>query len=133
MIHTWHDPHSKTCGTWRAAGRERSARSAVRSFDSPQGDQVGRLPDELARQNNEARQDVEEYRRLEDEIVKAIGVRNFELWGELIAKQRALGTFKPVMMHSYGEKARPVIIHGQMICDLATVVEIGDYLLKALP
>lgn len=78
-------------------------------------------------------QDAVEYRRLERKIGKAIRARNFDLWGELMAQQRALGTFKPVMIHSYGEKARPITIHGQMICDVATVVEIGDNLLKALP
>ncbi|AUC08906.1 hypothetical protein RE411_00910 [Agrobacterium pusense] len=77
--------------------------------------------------------DAEEYRRIEDEIGKAIRERDFELWGELMAKQRALGTFKPVMMHSYGENARPVTVHAQMICDTATVVEIGEHLLKVLP
>ncbi|MER9772021.1 hypothetical protein [Mesorhizobium sp. M0220] len=78
-------------------------------------------------------QEAEEYRHIEDEIGKAVRERNLELNGKLTAEQKALGTFKPLMMHSYGENARPVMIHGQMISDLATVVEIGEYLLKALP
>lgn len=78
-------------------------------------------------------QDAEEYRRIEVEIGNAIKEYNFELWDELMAKQKALGTFKPVMTHSYGEKARPVTIHGQLICDIATVAEIGERLLAALP
>lgn len=77
--------------------------------------------------------ETEDYKRIEDDICKAMRDKDFELCGALMAKQKALGIFKPVMMHSFGENARPVTIHGQMICDIATVTEIGQKLVKILP
>ncbi|MDQ1155487.1 hypothetical protein [Brevundimonas sp. SORGH_AS_0993] len=57
-------------------------------------------------------------------------------WGEVLAAQRRLGVFQPVMMHACGEAARPVWFHGQMICDFATVIDVGEHILadlQALP
>lgn len=57
-------------------------------------------------------------------------------WGEVLDAQRRLGVFQPVMMHAYGEGARPVWFHGQMICDFATVIDVGEHILadlQALP
>lgn len=71
-----------------------------------------------------------EYRRLEGEIIRALG--DLERYGALSAQQRRLGVFNPLMMHSYGEHARPVWFHGQMICDLSTVIEIGEWMLREL-
>ncbi|PZU00560.1 MAG: hypothetical protein DI624_01915 [Brevundimonas sp.] len=53
-------------------------------------------------------------------------------WPEVIAAQRRLGVFEPVMMHSFGEGARPVRFHGQMICDFATVIEVAEHVLADL-
>lgn len=50
---------------------------------------------------------------------------------ELIHRLSALGKFVPLMMHSYGESAKPVFFHGQMICDIATVLEIGTRMHQA--
>lgn len=71
-----------------------------------------------------------EFRRLEEEMVAAM--RDRERYDGLRAEQSRLGVFTPLMMHSYGEAARPVYLHPQMICDFATVVEIGEYLLREL-
>jgi len=76
--------------------------------------------------NNE---DADEWNRLENELSEAIRRRDFKGWDKIFAKQAALGTFEPIMMHSYGEGARPVFFHSQMVCDLATVVEIGEKML----
>jgi hypothetical protein len=75
-----------------------------------------------------------EYRKLELAFQEARG--DYPLRSELMSQQRKLGTFAPLMMHSYGENARPIFLHGQLICDFSTVVEIGEHLLeelKALP
>ncbi len=53
-------------------------------------------------------------------------------WPAVQAAQRRLGVFEPVMMHAYGEGARPVRFHGQMICDFATVIEIAEHILADL-
>lgn len=53
-------------------------------------------------------------------------------WPEVMAAQRRLGVFEPVMMHSFGEGARPVRFHGQMICDFATVIEVAEHVLADL-
>jgi hypothetical protein len=73
-----------------------------------------------------------EYQRIEVLIEPAIRERNFVLWNALMDEQADLGVFEPLMMHSYGEKAQPVRIHPQMICDYSTVVEIGEKTLQAL-
>lgn len=49
-------------------------------------------------------------------------------WGDNLAAQRRLGVFEPVMMHSFGEGARPVRFHGQMVCDFATVIEVAEHI-----
>ncbi|WP_027052796.1 hypothetical protein [Mesorhizobium erdmanii] len=75
-----------------------------------------------------------EFERLEQEIAQAI--RDDERYVVLRGRQQRLGIFNPLMMHSYSEQARPVYLHPQMICDLATVVEIGEHMLReveALP
>lgn len=71
-----------------------------------------------------------EFRRIDDEINKVIADQ--ERYAALRAEQRQLGVFNPLMMHSFGEQARPVFLHPQMICDFATVIEIGEHILREL-
>ena len=74
--------------------------------------------------------DTAEFRRLEEGLM-AEGWTP-ERWFEVKAAQRRLGTFDPVMMHSYGEHARPVRFHAQIVCDFATVVEIAEHVVADL-
>lgn len=74
--------------------------------------------------------DVVEYRRIEQKMLEVR--RDYERYGKLQIQQGRLGVFNPVMMHSYGEGAKPVLMHPQMICDFATVVEIGELMLHEL-
>lgn len=77
-----------------------------------------------------------EYRRIEVEISKAIAAKDSRLVIELNHRQSELGVFDPVMMHSFGERAKPVRFHGQVVNDLATVVTVGEFMvqqLKGLP
>lgn len=74
--------------------------------------------------------DTAEFRRLEAEML-AEGW-SWERWHEVQNGQRQLGVFEPVMMHSYGEGARPVRFHAQMISDFATVIEIAEHVINDL-
>lgn len=73
-----------------------------------------------------------EWCKLEEELREAVKAKNTKLYYELFYKQQALGVFKPIMMHSFGENARPVFFHGQIICDIATVTNMSKILLKDL-
>ncbi|MDX8437778.1 hypothetical protein RFN25_30715 [Mesorhizobium abyssinicae] len=75
-----------------------------------------------------------EFERLEQEIAQA--KNDYERYGVLRGQQQRLGIFNPLIMHSYREQARPIYLHPQMICDLLTVIEIGEHMrseLDALP
>jgi len=76
--------------------------------------------------------DQDEYAALEAQRGEAAARRDWHRFGELGAAQDRLGSFEPYIMHSYGEAARPMRFHGQLICDLATVVEIGERIFRAL-
>jgi len=76
--------------------------------------------------------DQDEYASLEAQRSEAAARRDWHLFDELGALQDRLGSFEPYIMHSYGEAARPIRFHGQLICDLATVVEIGEHIFRAL-
>jgi hypothetical protein len=73
------------------------------------------------------------WQALENELANAIRDHQLDLYDQLLAEQQKLGIFEPVMMHSFGDKpddGTPVRFHGQMICDLATVVEIAELILN---
>lgn len=74
----------------------------------------------------------EEWKRFEAEIAASSIANDSARWEELSAKQSQLGTFKPVIMHSYSESARPVLFHGQLIADFATVVDLGEKMMVEL-
>ncbi|MFT2212357.1 hypothetical protein ACLJYM_10760 [Rhizobium giardinii] len=78
------------------------------------------------------KEQIAESERLEIEGAEALKAGDTDKYWLLFGEQRKLGEFKPYMMHSFGERAKPVAIHGQMVCDMATVVEIGELMLKEL-
>lgn len=71
-----------------------------------------------------------EFRRLGEQV--GADDWDWERWGEVLDAQRALGAFEPLMTHAYGEGARPVRFHGQMICDFATVIEVAEHIVVDL-
>ncbi len=73
-----------------------------------------------------------EFHRLDAEITHALRERDYEKSGALQVQQGGLGVFQPVMTHSFGEGARPVWFHGQMLNNLATVVDMGEHMLAQL-
>lgn len=76
------------------------------------------------KQINQAEMD--ETQRLNDEIALAYRERRIHDLAGIRARQAALGHFEPVIMHSYGEGARPIRFHVQMLADYATVVEFAE-------
>lgn len=78
----------------------------------------------------------EAYQDLDRRMGEAIQRRDFESYERLNAEQEAIGSFGGQIMHSIGENARPIRLHGQMISDLASIVQFGEALiadLEALP
>lgn len=73
-----------------------------------------------------------EYEALEHEIGQAqIDGRKQDVY-ELLYRQSRLGTFQPLIQHSYGEGARPMKFHAQMICDIASLAEFTELLFAEL-
>lgn len=72
-----------------------------------------------------------EHAMIQREMDEALRVDR-ERYFNLLAGQHRLGVFEPLMMHSYGEAARPIYFHPQIICDFATTIEIGEHLLREL-
>lgn len=69
---------------------------------------------------------------LEAEKAQAVAVRDRERYDALQAEIDRVGVFEPYIMHSFGEQARPMRFHAQLVCDLATVIEIGERVMGAL-
>lgn len=62
----------------------------------------------------------------------AFAAKNWELANALMDAQERVGTFEPYIMHSFGEQIAPVRFHAQLICDFATVVELGERVLAEI-
>jgi hypothetical protein len=74
-----------------------------------------------------------EHAQIQDKISKVLSENwNRDQYFSLLYKQSQLGVFDPWITHSYGEAARPVRFHAQLINDFATVIEIGEHLLQEL-
>jgi hypothetical protein len=79
--------------------------------------------------NNE---DGKQYENIEKLKFAAATARDWITYNDLDAKQDRVGTFAPYILHSLEEDAAPMRFHPQMVCDMATVVEIGEELLFEL-
>ena len=77
--------------------------------------------------------DRELWRSMEKDKLEAIEGYDFERHDAISQEQDLLGTYNPLMMHSFIEGARPVRFHGQIICDALTVHELGERFLEHLP
>jgi hypothetical protein len=66
----------------------------------------------------------------EAEAASAAGDHN----GYFIARSKllTLGTFEPMMVHSFAEGSRPIRYHGQVLSDLKTIAHIANRLLTEL-
>jgi hypothetical protein len=72
------------------------------------------------------------YQELETRKAEALRHWNIEEHDRLSREQDALGTFEPLIKHSFEEKSRPVAFHPQMLADFNTVVELGQKILSEL-
>jgi hypothetical protein len=69
------------------------------------------------------------YKELEGRMMKAATHLEYD---RLSNKQKALAKFRPCMMHSFGESARPVVLHPQLLADVKTIEELGWKMLEEL-
>ncbi len=72
------------------------------------------------------------FQELELRKGKAYKQLDFGEYDRLSAEQDALGDFMPVMTHSFGEDAKVVVFHSQMLADFNTVHQIGCRILDEL-
>jgi hypothetical protein len=75
----------------------------------------------------------QEWTRLDELRWTAIREHRFEDLKQLEAAMHELGTFAPFMMHSFEEPAVPMAVHPQMLCDIATIIDLTERLLPHLP
>ena len=68
------------------------------------------------------------YREIEEEKLAALSAHQWSRFEELRHELELLGVFEPCIMHSYGEGAPLIRFHPQLVCDLATLVEIGEHI-----
>jgi hypothetical protein len=78
-------------------------------------------------------QDSELYSRLEDEKVACIRDGQWERLDQIWVEQEDIGTACLAFMHEYSadSDARPLLLHGQLLCDGMSVVEFGRLYLSA--
>jgi hypothetical protein len=74
------------------------------------------IPPYVVPKDNEAA-----YQSLEDCMKKA----DHGEYERLSAEQKALATFVPYMTHSFGEEAKPIVFHSQILIDFLTVEELA--------
>jgi hypothetical protein len=73
-----------------------------------------------------------ELQELETQKAAAFALHDWQRIDRLNGAINRLGYFEPYIMHSFREQAIPMRFHAQMICDLATVVELGERFIFAL-
>ena len=74
----------------------------------------------------------EAYLALNYKKTEAMERLNFAEYDRLFDEQTALGEFKPVMTHSFGEEAEVVPFHPQLLADFLTIEELGKKFLEEL-
>lgn len=72
------------------------------------------------------------YNELEAGMNEALARRDYEEYDKKAAAQKALGIFRPLMLHSVVESEAYVAFHPQCIADFATVEEIARKMLEEL-
>ena len=69
------------------------------------------------------------YSGIQEQINDAVERRDFATADQLADEQAALLSFHPIATHSFGENAKIVYFHAQMLSDIGTVQEIASRLL----
>ena len=72
------------------------------------------------------------YRNLDTQRIIAMSQKQWQIADEIMDQMDGIGVFEPYIMHSFGERAKPIVFHSQLICDLATIIEIGEKIMRSL-
>lgn len=72
------------------------------------------------------------YRQLEAGKLEALARGDPAEHDRLRAEQAAMEFFRPLMIHSFGEGARPLVFHPQLLANFNTVEELGQLFIDAL-
>ncbi len=72
------------------------------------------------------------YDDLEFRKITVLGHLNVHEYERLVAEQKRLFVFQPLMMHSFKEATAPCSFHWQILADFATVEELGQKMLVEL-
>lgn len=72
------------------------------------------------------------YRGLENRKSDAQSRGAFDDYDRLSAAQDALGVFRPIMTHSFDERAKSIVFHAQLLADFNTIEELGWKILEEL-
>ena len=72
------------------------------------------------------------YEELGDRMAEAFKRGQLAEHERLSSEQEALVVFEPYMTHSFEEKAKPVVLHAQMLADFNTIEELGQRMLEEL-
>ena len=76
--------------------------------------------------------DVKAYNDLEKRKYEAILRGDENEYNKIKAKMSEKEKWAPQIMHSFSEKARPILFHAQMIVDMKTLFELCDAMCNAL-
>ena len=77
--------------------------------------------------------DAKRWDELEGEKLYALKNYDFDRQEKISREQEFLGTYDPLMTHSYSENSLPVRFHPQLICDALTIHLLGEQFLRHLP
>ena len=75
----------------------------------------------------------ERYGQLEMQKSRALVSGDIGEHERALSEQRKLEFFRPWMQHSFGEKAKPLVFHPQLLANFNTIEELGRLVLGALP
>jgi hypothetical protein len=74
----------------------------------------------------------EAYNFLERRKAKALKRGRLKKYEKLLAAQKSLIAFQPVMIHSASDRSRPIVFHPQLLSDFDIITEIGWKMYAAL-
>ena len=74
-----------------------------------------------------------EFQKLDAQRVDAINAGDFAKARKLKEQQLNLTVFRPLMMHSFGEKAKRMLFHPQLLSDLKQISVLGRAVLDEFP
>jgi hypothetical protein len=77
-------------------------------------------------------ENVKEYSALEQQKLVEISKRNFDAFDQIELRQKQMEFFQPLIVHSWGEDARPIVFHSMAIVAARTVNKMGEMIFDSL-